>query len=292
MSFQRFLAGMAAVMLLVPTACSRHDDPQAPVVDDLGAVLSPANSLIREPAAASANGTLKSTYEYLRLMDGHELPDDDGYAHDHLVAALRPYLLKGGRNRQTHITQLMAASSLKSLHALSDKEKSEVDKRTRLPKGCITKKTVKTDLPIARMRREIGLSNAGVCLTPWKVTVTDYTASSEDARWAMQALANADVFVNAEDVEKSGWKAISDGYLRHVGTYTGPSTTIATALSAATTVSALPRSDLQRIGDRLSGAPCPRKDLGPATIYGGEPVKDKCSIESAYLLRYSGNWAW
>ncbi|NYK77407.1 hypothetical protein GPW07_24640, partial [Salmonella enterica subsp. enterica serovar Typhimurium] len=68
-----------------------------------------------------------------------------------------------------HVNQLMAASSLKTLNALSDKERSEVDKRTRLPKGCITIKTVMTDLPIATMRREIGLSNDGLCLTPWKV---------------------------------------------------------------------------------------------------------------------------
>lgn len=292
MPFRRFLAGIAAVLLLLPAACSRHDDAQAPVVDSLGTVFSPSNSLIREPANSSVNGTLKSTYEYLRLIDGHDLPDDDGYAHDHLVAALRPYLVNGGDSRQTHVSQLMAASSLKTLNALSDKERSEVDKRTRLPKGCITRKTVTTDLPIATMRREIGLSNDGLCLTPWKVTVTDYTTSSEEARWAMQALANADLFGNAAEIEKSGWQAISDGYLRHVDTYSGPSTTIAMALSATDTVSALSRSQVQRIGDRLTDALCPRKDLGPALIRNGKPVKDKCSVESAYLLRYSGNWAW
>lgn len=292
MPFRRFLAGIAAVLLLLPAACSRHDDAQAPVVDSLGTVFSPSNSLIREPANSSVNGTLKSTYEYLRLIDGHDLPDDDGYAHDHLVAALRPYLVNGGDSRQTHVSQLMAASSLKTLNALSDKERSEVDKRTRLPKGCITRKTVTTDLPIATMRREIGLSNDGLCLTPWKVTVTDYTTSSEEARWAMQALANADLFGNAAEIEKSGWQAISDGYLRHVDTYNGPSTTIAMALSATDTVSALSRSQVQRIGDRLTDALCPRKDLGPALIRNGKPVKDKCSVESAYLLRYSGNWSW
>lgn len=292
MPFRRFLAGIAAVLLLLPAACSRHDDAQAPVVDSLGTVFSPSNSLIREPANSSVNGTLKSTYEYLRLIDGHDLPDDDGYAHDHLVAALRPYLVNGGDSRQAHVSQLMAASSLKTLNALSDKERSEVDKRTRLPKGCITRKTVTTDLPIATMRREIGLSNDGLCLTPWKVTVTDYTTSSEEARWAMQALANADLFGNAAEIEKSGWQAISDGYLRHVDTYSGPSTTIAMALSATDTVSALSRSQVQRIGDRLTDALCPRKDLGPALIRNGKPVKDKCSVESAYLLRYSGNWAW
>ena len=286
MSFQRFLAGVAAILLLLPTACA--DDAQAPVVDNLGTVLSPSNSLIREPANSSVNGTLKSTYEYLRLIDGHDLPDDDGYAHDHLVAALRPYLVNGGDSRQAHVTQLMAASSLKTLNALSDKERSEVDKRTRLPKGCITRKTVMTDLPIATMRREIGLSNDGLCLTPWKVKTT----SSEEARWAMQALASADLFSNAKDAEKWGWESISDGYLRHLETYSGPSTTIAMALSAANTASALSRSQLQRIGDSLADAPCPRKDLGPALIRNGKPVKDKCSIESAYLLRYSGNWAW
>ncbi|MDU7817178.1 MAG: hypothetical protein E7J58_11005 [Bacillota bacterium] len=292
MPFRRFLAGIAAVLLLLPAACSRHDDAQAPVVDSLGTVFSPSNSLIREPANSSVNGTLKSTYEYLRLIDGHDLPDDDGYAHDHLVAALRPYLVNGGDSRQAHVSQLMAASSLKTLNALSDEQKSEVDKRTRLPKGCITRKTVTTDLPIATMRREIGLSNDGLCLTPWKVTVTDYTTSSEEARWAMQALANADLFGNAAEIEKSGWQAISDGYLRHVDTYNGPSTTIAMALSATDTVSALSRSQVQRIGDRLTDALCPRKDLGPALIRNGKPVKDKCSVESAYLLRYSGNWAW
>ena len=292
MPFRRFLAGIAAVLLLLPAACSRHDDAQAPVVDSLGTVFSPSNSLIREPANSSVNGTLKSTYEYLRLIDGHDLPDDDGYAHDHLVAALRPYLVNGGDSRQTHVSQLMAASSLKTLNALSDEQKSEVDKRTRLPKGCITRKTVTTDLPIATMRREIGLSNDGLCLTPWKVTVTDYTTSSEEARWAMQALANADLFGNAAEIEKSGWQAISDGYLRHVDTYNGPSTTIAMALSATDTVSALSRSQVQRIGDRLTDALCPRKDLGPALIRNGKPVKDKCSVESAYLLRYSGNWSW
>lgn len=292
MPFRRFLAGIAAVLLLLPAACSRHDDAQAPVVDSLGTVFSPSNSLIREPANSSVNGTLKSTYEYLRLIDGHDLPDDDGYAHDHLVAALRPYLVNGGDSRQAHVSQLMAASSLKTLNALSDKERSEVDKRTRLPKGCITRKTVTTDLPIATMRREIGLSNDGLCLTPWKVTVTDYTTSSEEARWAMQALANADLFGNAAEIEKSGWQAISDGYLRHVDTYNGPSTTIAMALSATDTVSALSRSQVQRIGDRLTDALCPRKDLGPALIRNGKPVKDKCSVESAYLLRYSGNWSW
>lgn len=290
MSFQRFLAGVAAILLLLPTACA--DDAQAPVVDNLGTVLSPSNSLIREPANSSVNGTLKSTYEYLRLIDGHDLPDDDGYAHDHLVAALRPYLVNGGDSRQAHVTQLMAASSLKTLNALSDKERSEVDKRTRLPKGCITRKTVMRDLPIATMRREIGLSNDGLCLTPWKVAVTDYKTSSEEARWAMQALANADLFGNAAEIEKSGWQAISDGYLRHVDMYSGPSTTIAMALSATDTVSALSRSQVQRIGDRLTDAPCPRKDLGPALIRDGKPVKDKCSVESAYLLRYSGNWSW
>ena len=212
----------------------------------------------------------------------------DGYAHDHLVAALRPYLVNGGDSRQAHVNQLMAASSLKTLNALSDKERSEVDKRTRLPKGCITRKTVMTDLPIATMRREIGLSNDGLCLTPWKVKTT----SSEEARWAMQALASADLFSNAKDAEKWGWESISDGYLRHLETYSGPSTTIAMALSAANTVSTLSRSQLQRIGDSLADAPCPRKDLGPALIHNGKPVKDKCSIESAYLLRYSGNWAW
>lgn len=98
MSFQRFLAGVAAILLLLPTACA--DDAQAPVVDNLGTVLSPSNSLIREPENSSVNGTLKSTYEYLRLIDGHDLPDDDGYAHDHLVAALRPYLVNGGDSRQ------------------------------------------------------------------------------------------------------------------------------------------------------------------------------------------------
>lgn len=283
---------MAAILLLLPAACSRHDDAQAPVVDSLGTVFSPSNSLIREPANSSVNGTLKSTYEYLRLIDGHDLPDDDGYAHDHLVAALRPYLVNGGDSRQAHVSQLMAASSLKTLNALSDEQKSEVDKRTRLPKGCITRKTVTTDLPIATMRREIGLSNDGLCLTPWKVTVTDYTTSSEEARWAMQALANADLFGNAAEIEKSGWQAISDGYLRHVDTYNGPSTTIAMALSATDTVSALSRSQVQRIGDRLTDALCPRKDLGPALIRNGKPVKDKCSVESAYLLRYSGNWSW
>ncbi|MDU5026040.1 hypothetical protein [Cutibacterium avidum] len=292
MPFRRFLAGIAAVLLLLPAACSRHDDAQAPVVDSLGTVFSPSNSLIREPANSSVNGTLKSTYEYLRLIDGHDLPDDDGYAHDHLVAALRPYLVNGGDSRQAHVSQLMAASSLKTLNALSDEQKSEVDKRTRLPKGCITRKTVTTDLPIATMRREIGLSNDGLCLTPWKVTVTDYTTSSEEARWAMQALANADLFGNAAEIEKSGWQAISDGYLRHVDTYNGPSTTIAMALSATDTVSALSRSQVQRIGDRLTDALCPRKDLGPALIRNGKPVKDKCSVESAYLLRYSGNWSW
>lgn len=292
MLFRRFLAGIAAVLLLLPAACSRHDDAQAPVVDSLGTVFSPSNSLIREPANSSVNGTLKSTYEYLRLIDGHDLPDDDGYAHDHLVAALRPYLVNGGDSRQAHVSQLMAASSLKTLNALSDEQKSEVDKRTRLPKGCITRKTVTTDLPIATMRREIGLSNDGLCLTPWKVTVTDYTTSSEEARWAMQALANADLFGNAAEIEKSGWQAISDGYLRHVDTYNGPSTTIAMALSATDTVSALSRSQVQRIGDRLTDALCPRKDLGPALIRNGKPVKDKCSVESAYLLRYSGNWSW
>ena len=184
-SFQRFLVGIAAILLLLPTACFRQDDAQAPVVDNLGTVFSPSNSLIREPTNSSATGTLKSTYEYLRLIDGHDLPDDDGYAHDHLVAALRPYLVNGGDSRQAHVNQLMAASSLKTLNALSDKERSEVDKRTRLPKGCITRKTVMTDLPIATMRREIGLSNDGLCLTPWKVKTT----SSEEARWAMQALA-------------------------------------------------------------------------------------------------------
>ncbi|BFL98875.1 hypothetical protein TPCV3_05290 [Cutibacterium avidum] len=255
-------------------------------------MFSPSNSLIREPANSSVNGTLKSTYEYLRLIDGHDLPDDDGYAHDHLVAALRPYLVNGGDSRQAHVSQLMAASSLKTLNALSDEQKSEVDKRTRLPKGCITRKTVTTDLPIATMRREIGLSNDGLCLTPWKVTVTDYTTSSEEARWAMQALANADLFGNAAEIEKSGWQAISDGYMRHVDTYNGPSTTIAMALSATDTVSALSRSQVQRIGDRLTDALCPRKDLGPALIRNGKPVKDKCSVESAYLLRYSGNWSW
>lgn len=292
MPFRRFLAGIAAVLLLLPAACSRHDDAQAPVVDSLGTVFSPSNSLIREPANSSVNGTLKSTYEYLRLIDGHDLPDDDGYAHDHLVAALRPYLVNGGDSRQAHVSQLMAAPSLKTLNALSDEQKSEVDKRTRLPKGCITRKTVTTDLPIATMRREIGLSNDGLCLTPWKVTVTDYTTSSEEARWAMQALANADLFGNAAEIEKSGWQAISDGYLRHVDTYNGPSTTIAMALSATDTVSALSRSQVQRIGDRLTDALCPRKDLGPALIRNGKPVKDKCSVESAYLLRYSGNWSW
>ncbi|RFT43878.1 hypothetical protein [Cutibacterium avidum] len=292
MPFRRFLAGIAAVLLLLPAACSRHDDAQAPVVDSLGTVFSPSNSLIREPANSSVNGTLKSTYEYLRLIDGHDLPDDDGYAHDHLVAALRPYLVNGGDSRQAHVSQLMAASSLKTLNALSDEQKSEVDKRTRLPKGCITRKTVTTDLPIATMRREIGLSNDGLCLTPWKVTVTDYTTSSEEARWAMQALANADLFGNAAEIEKSGWQAISDGYLRHVDTYNGPSTTIAMALSATDTVSALSRSQVQRIGDRLTDALCPRKALGPALIRNGKPVKDKCSVESAYLLRYSGNWSW
>lgn len=292
MPFRRFLAGIAAVLLLLPAACSRHDDAQAPVVDSLGTVFSPSNSLIREPANSSVNGTLKSTYEYLRLIDGHDLPDDDGYAHDHLVAALRPYLVNGGDSRQADVSQLMAASSLKTLNALSDEQKSEVDKRTRLPKGCITRKTVTTDLPIATMRREIGLSNDGLCLTPWKVTVTDYTTSSEEARWAMQALANADLFGNAAEIEKSGWQAISDGYLRHVDTYNGPSTTIAMALSATDTVSALSRSQVQRIGDRLTDALCPRKDLGPALIRNGKPVKDKCSVESAYLLRYSGNWSW
>ena len=292
MPFRRFLAGIAAVLLLLPAACSRHDDAQAPVVDSLGTVFSPSNSLIREPANSSVNGTLKSTYEYLRLIDGHDLPDDDGYAHDHLVAPLRPYLVNGGDSRQAHVSQLMAASSLKTLNALSDEQKSEVDKRTRLPKGCITRKTVTTDLPIATMRREIGLSNDGLCLTPWKVTVTDYTTSSEEARWAMQALANADLFGNAAEIEKSGWQAISDGYLRHVDTYNGPSTTIAMALSATDTVSALSRSQVQRIGDRLTDALCPRKDLGPALIRNGKPVKDKCSVESAYLLRYSGNWSW
>ncbi|MGK2351921.1 hypothetical protein [Cutibacterium sp. V947] len=292
MPFRRFLVGIAAVLLLLPAACSRHDDAQAPVVDSLGTVFSPSNSLIREPANSSVNGTLKSTYEYLRLIDGHDLPDDDGYAHDHLVAALRPYLVNGGDSRQAHVSQLMAASSLKTLNALSDKERSEVDKRTRLPKGCITRKTVTTDLPIATMRREIGLTNDGLCLTPWKVAVTDYTTSSEDARWAMQALANADLFGNAAEIEKSGWQAISDGYLRHVDTYSGPSTTIAMALSATDAVSALSRSQVQRIGDRLTDALCPRKDLGPALTRNGKPVKDKCSVESAYLLRYSGNWAW
>ncbi|MDU3568507.1 MAG: hypothetical protein E7F81_05435 [Cutibacterium avidum] len=292
MPFRRFLAGIAAVLLLLPAACSRHDDAQAPVVDSLGTVFSPSNSLIREPANSSVNGTLKSTYEYLRLIDGHDLTADDGYAHDHLVAALRPYLVNGGDSRQAHVSQLMAASSLKTLNALSDEQKSEVDKRTRLPKGCITRKTVTTDLPIATMRREIGLSNDGLCLTPWKVTVTDYTTSSEEARWAMQALANADLFGNAAEIEKSGWQAISDGYLRHVDTYNGPSTTIAMALSATDTVSALSRSQVQRIGDRLTDALCPRKDLGPALIRNGKPVKDKCSVESAYLLRYSGNWSW
>jgi len=277
---------VAAILLLLPTACV--DDAQAPVVDNLGTVLSPSNSLIREPANSSVNGTLKSTYEYLLLIDGHDLPDDDGYAHDHLVAALRPYLVNGGDSRQAHVNQLMAASSLKTLNALSDKERSEVDKRTRLPKGCITRKTVMTDLPIATMRREIGLSNDGLCLTPWKVKTT----SSEEARWAMQALASADLFSNAKDAEKRGWESISDGYLRHLETYSGPSTTIAMALSAANTVSTLSRSQLQRIGDSLADAPCPRKDLGPALIRNGKPVKDKCSIESAYLLRYSGNWAW
>ena len=291
-SFQRFLVGIAAILLLLPTACFRQDDAQAPVVDNLGTVFSPSNSLIREPTNSSATGTLKSTYEYLRLIDGHDLPDGGGYAHDHLVAALRPYLVKSGDTAQDHVTQLMAASSLKSLNALSDKEKSEIDKRTRLPKGCITRKTVSTDLPIATMRREIGLSNDGLCLTPWKVKATDYTASSEEAQWAMQALASADLFSNAKDVEGSGWESISDGYLRHLDTYSGPSTTIAMALSAAHTVSALSRSQLQRIGDRLADAPCPRKDLGSAVIRDGKPVKDKCSIESAYLLRYSGNWAW
>ena len=88
-------------MLLLPTACV--DDAQAPVVDNLGTVLSPSNSLIREPANSSVNGTLKSTYEYLRLIDGHDLPDDDGYAHDHLVAALRPYLVNGGDLSLIHI---------------------------------------------------------------------------------------------------------------------------------------------------------------------------------------------
>ena len=73
MSFQRFLAGVAAILLLLPTACA--DDAQAPVVDNLGTVLSPSNSLIREPSNSSVNGTLKSTYEYLRLIDGHDLPD-------------------------------------------------------------------------------------------------------------------------------------------------------------------------------------------------------------------------
>ncbi|MES7637572.1 hypothetical protein U6V60_10840 [Cutibacterium acnes] len=287
-SFQRFLVGIAAILLLLPTACVRQDDAQAPVVDNLGTVFSPSNSLIREPTNSSATGTLKSTYEYLRLIDGHDLPDDDGYAHDHLVAALRPYLVNGGDSRQAHVNQLMAASSLKTLNALSDKERSEVDKRTRLPKGCITRKTVMTDLPIATMRREIGLSNDGLCLTPWKVKTT----SSEEARWAMQALASADLFSNAKDAEKWGWESISDGYLRHLETYSGPSTTIAMALSAANTVSTLSRSQLQRIGDSLADAPCPRKDLGPALIRNGKPVKDKCSIESAYLLRYSGNWAW
>ncbi|MBD4650287.1 hypothetical protein GUG52_00300, partial [Xanthomonas citri pv. citri] len=48
MSFQRFLVGVAAILLLLPTACA--DDAQAPVVDKLGTVLSPSNSLIREPA--------------------------------------------------------------------------------------------------------------------------------------------------------------------------------------------------------------------------------------------------
>ena len=224
-SFQRFLVGIAAILLLLPTACFRQDDAQAPVVDNLGTVFSPSNSLIREPTNSSATGTLKSTYEYLRLIDGHDLPDDDGYAHDHLVAALRPYLVNGGDSRQAHVNQLMAASSLKTLNALSDKERSEVDKRTRLPKGCITRKTVMTDLPIATMRREIGLSNDGLCLTPWKVKTT----SSEEARWAMQALASADLFSNAKDAEKWGWESISDGYLRHLETYSGPSTTIAMA---------------------------------------------------------------
>ena len=126
-SFQRFLVGIAAILLLLPTACFRQDDAQAPVVDNLGTVFSPSNSLIREPTNSSATGTLKSTYEYLRLIDGHDLPDDDGYAHDHLVAALRPYLVNGGDSRQAHVNQLMAASSLKTLNALSDKERSEVD---------------------------------------------------------------------------------------------------------------------------------------------------------------------
>ena len=80
----------------------------------------------------------------------------------------------------------------------------------------------------------------------------------------MQALASADLFSNAKDAEKWGWESISDGYLRHLETYSGPSTTIAMALSAANTVSTLSRSQLQRIGDSLADAPCPRKDLGPA----------------------------
>ncbi|MEX1242655.1 MAG: hypothetical protein WEC38_03435, partial [Cutibacterium acnes] len=72
-SFQRFLVGIAAILLLLPTACFRQDDAQAPVVDNLGTVFSPSNSLIREPTNSSATGTLKSTYEYLRLIDGHDL---------------------------------------------------------------------------------------------------------------------------------------------------------------------------------------------------------------------------
>lgn len=60
-SFQRFLVGIAAILLLLPTACFRQDDAQAPVVDNLGTVFSPSNSLIREPTNSSATGTLKST---------------------------------------------------------------------------------------------------------------------------------------------------------------------------------------------------------------------------------------
>lgn len=114
-----------------------------------------------------------------------------------------------------------------------------------------------TDLPIATMRREIGLSNDGLCLTPWKVKTT----SSEEARWAMQALASADLFSNAKDAEKWGWESISDGYLRHLETYSGPSTTIAMALSAANTVSTLSCSHVAT--HRRQSRGCAMSEEGP-----------------------------
>ena len=249
--------------------------------------LSSSDGLASPPKAIFGN--VYTTYEFVRLVDGYKFPS--GAATDGLLKGLRS--VKGSNSDEGSsgdITDLMAASSLKTIgDDVGGGDDLEV--KTRLPEGCITRSNVSRLLPAAIVRRQLGFKNKGLCLRAWRLNNVDYTKPSDDAYWAMVAYAHSDLFGDKGEIDRSMWWRVSDGYLSHFDRYSGPSSVIAVALQSANVFSKLPDSKRKGVAEILNGTKCPRRYLATSLVKNGEGVEGVCSIEAASELRNAGYWS-